>query len=459
MDASKQPQQNTQVYTTVGSIYNPSAAPLQPPTRRGRPVKWPPHNELTTSKSSLSGLSLAHQTRSPSNAAAAGNLLHYSPLQQNSERAISPITSASDSFAMMSFTGSLSAHEPAASHGSREQDDDEDGAGEGAEKLKTMSVKTLTNLASYPNPMQKQAQKVLSRARPTANTLAPLRGARSDPVSIAGLLQSDGTSEYPSKSITRPMFDSILSNGPGAPQPLTAGPPGPRRFRSSANDQTSGQVASAYQQPQAQIGGMIASQVADHRRSKPWSNAKSTPPPGNDIAVSVKSVINTGASVKAALKETERRKITDTLTAGEAAKYYPHSLPSDFDYSTKGNTPDWQHDYPLNRFGQPKIRSRTRRAKIHEIWYAGSDMMSKTVTEARLEKNRKDLERTIGIQSEPPKKDRTNYSQITIEEANHLPASEHSVPLISMAYQTLLNHPEFNKNSKLPRFPAFPTYK
>ncbi|KAK8070850.1 hypothetical protein PG997_011053 [Apiospora hydei] len=458
MDTSKQPQQNTQVYTTVGSIYNPSAAPLQPPTRRGRPVKWPPHNELTT-KSSLSGLSLAHQTRSPSNAATAGNLLHYSPLQQNSERAVSPITSASDSFARMSFTGSLSAHEPAESHVSREQDDDEDDAGEAAEKLKVMSVKTLTNLASYPNPMQKQAQKVLSRARPTANTLVPLRGARSDPVSVAGLLQSDGTSEYPSKSMTRPMFDSILSNGPGAPQPLTAGPPGPRRFRSSANDQSSGQVASAYQQPQAQVGGIVTSQVASHRRSKPWGNDKSTPPPRNDTAVSVKSVLNAGASVKAALKETERRKITDTLTAVEAAKYYPHSLPSDFDYSTKGIAPEWQHGYPLNRFGQPKTRSETHRAKIHEIWYAGSDMMSKTVTEARLEKNRKDLERTIGIQSESLRKDRTNYSKITVDEANRLPASEHSVPLISMAYQTLLNHPEFNKNSKLPRFPAFPTYK
>ncbi|KAK8073874.1 Coatomer subunit [Apiospora phragmitis] len=427
MDTSKQPHQDAHVYTTVGSIYNPSAAPLQPPTRRGRPVKWPPYNELANTKSSLSGLSLAHQTRSPSNTAPASNLLHYSPLQQNSERAISPMTSASDTFARMSVTGS---------HGSRELEDDEDDAGEGAEKLKVMSVKTLTNLASYPNPMQRQAQKVLSRARPTANTLATLRGARSDPVSVAGLLQSDGTSEYSYKPITRPTFDSILSKGPGAPQPLTAGPPGPRRFKSSANEQTS-----------------------DCRSStlEPLGQRQLYPVPRNDVAV----------SVKAAIKETERRKITDTLTAQEAAKYYIHNLPSDFDYLTKAIAPDWQNDSLLNRFGQSKRRSKIRspeeieahRAKIDEIWYAGSDMMSKSVTEARLEKNRKDLERTIGIQSGPFKKGRTYYPKLKIEEANRIPASEHSVPLISMAYQTLLNHPEFNKNSKLPRFPDFPTYK
>lgn len=456
MDTSKQPQQNPQVYTTVGSIYNPSAAPLQPPTRRGRPVKWPPHSELTTTRSSLSGLSLAHQARSPSHTATTRNLLHYSPLQQNSERAVSPITSVSDSFARMSFTGSQSAQDPANSHGNRELEDGEDDAGEAAEKLKGMSVKTLTNLASYPNPMQKQAQKLLLRARPTANTLANLRGARSDPMSIAGLLQSDGASEDPPKPITRPMFNSILAKGPGAPQPLTAGPPGPRRFKSSANEQSSGQPASSYQQPQAQLEYMGASNAAAKQVSRPWGNGNSAPPPQA-----------AADSVQAVIKESERRKVTDTLTPKQAAKYYPHGLPQDFDYTASGSAPSWQNEYPLNRFGLPMRHTRelapkeeeARRARNNELWYAGSDMMGKTVAEAGLEKNRRDLEQTIGIQSEPHQNSRREYRKLTVEEANRIPASEHSVPLISMLYQTLLNHPEFNKDSKLPRFPEHSAYK
>ncbi|KAK8102887.1 hypothetical protein PG984_016033 [Apiospora sp. TS-2023a] len=457
MDTSKQSQQNPQVYTTVGSIYNPSAAPLQPPTRRGRPVKWPPHNELTTTRSSLSGLSLAHRARSPYNTATTRNLLHYSPLQQNSERAVSPITSASDSFVRMSFTGSQSAQDPADSHGNRELEDGEDDSGEAAEKLKGMSVKTLTNLASYPNPMQKQAQKFLSRARPTANTLATLRGARSDPVSVAGLLQSDGTSEYPHKPITRPMFDSILGKGPGAPQPLTAGPPGPRRFKSLASEQSSVQVASAYQQPQPQLESITASRVAARQTSRPWGHNNSTLAPREAAADSVKAVI----------KEAERRKIIDTLNSKQAAKYYPQGLPQDFDYTISGSAPRWQKEYPLNRFGLPKRHSiertpeeeKARKAKSNELWYAGSDMMGKSVAEAGLEKNRRDLERTIGIRSEPHQKGRTEYRKLTVDEANPIPASEHSVPLISMLYQTLLNHPEFNKDSKLPKFPEFPAYQ
>ena len=352
----------------------------------------------------------------------------------------------------MPVTGPLSTHDAVGDQGDGDPEDDEDDAGDVAETLKSMSVKTLTNLASYPNPQQKHAQKVLSRARPTANTLATLRGARSDPVSVAGLLQSDGASEYQTRPITRPMFDSILSKGPGAPQPLTAGPPGPRRFKSSANELSSGQAMPAFQQPQVHLGNNTTSQVAEQRYSRPWASGRSTPFPQN---------FGVG-SVKAVLKETERRRITDSLAAEQAAKYFPKGLPSDFDYLTRGVSPYWQEDYPLNRFSETKkcsqMRSEedieARRAKAVESWYAGSHMMGKSVAEARLEKNRRDLERTIGIQSGPPQIGRTVYPKLTVEEANRIPASEHSIPLISMAYQTLLDHPNFTNGSKLPRLPT-----
>lgn len=113
------------------------------------------------------------------------------------------------------------------------------------------SVKTLTNLASYPNPNQKMAQRCLDRARETfkaaAENMPSASPSSSQPelngigcASASSYFGNSGreSSEYYSRvprnarmnSSTR---SSVLSSGPGAPQPLTAGPPGQRHYKAS----------------------------------------------------------------------------------------------------------------------------------------------------------------------------------------------------------------------------------
>lgn len=112
------------------------------------------------------------------------------------------------------------------------------------------SVKTLTNLASYPNPNQKMAQRCLDRARETFKAAAEnIRPTNNDPsrpgfngagpssssyLSGSGRESSDYYSRVPRNShMNSSTRSSVLSNGPGAPQPLTAGPPGQRHYKAS----------------------------------------------------------------------------------------------------------------------------------------------------------------------------------------------------------------------------------
>ncbi|PSS03246.1 hypothetical protein BD289DRAFT_421618 [Coniella lustricola] len=84
-----QPRQPT--YTTVGSVAKPqSNTPLQPPVRRGRALRWPPAvaDDLAAFNQSLLANLPRGRPRSP--ATTASTLQHYTPLQQNSDRAIDP---------------------------------------------------------------------------------------------------------------------------------------------------------------------------------------------------------------------------------------------------------------------------------------------------------------------------------------------------------------------------------
>lgn len=164
----------------------------------------------------------------------------------------------SDDVAMAQFHATVSRHNkfPKTSDDNNHQNGDsflqneENKEDQGLNQFNNYSVKTLTNLASYPNPNQKMAQRCLDRAREafkaaaenprpvsTDSTRPGLNGASA---SFSSYLSRDGreSSEYYSRvprnahmnSSTR---SSVLSNGPGAPQPLTAGPPGQRHYKAS----------------------------------------------------------------------------------------------------------------------------------------------------------------------------------------------------------------------------------
>lgn len=264
------PQHQQPRYTTAGTLYNPqTAAPLQPPARRGRAARWPPAvpADLSAFNNSILGNFSRGRLRSPPTTAS--TLRHYSPLQQNCDRAAHPPRSlpherrdVSVSFLSMSLTHDQPIRSDKANSrqdqstslkGQENQDDKvQEGAVEEEEdeatRMSNYSVKTLTSLASYPNPYQKIAQRALDRARETFKAAAEASRPISPAVSRQGLdgagvpsssyslgrESSDYSSRVPRnahiKSSTR---SSVLSSGPGAPQPLTAGPPGQRQYKVS----------------------------------------------------------------------------------------------------------------------------------------------------------------------------------------------------------------------------------
>lgn len=442
-----------QKFTTVGSIYNPHATPLQPPARRGRTIKWPPQPDPSMPNSSLPGYSFTTQSDSPPPSITRPP--HYSPLQQNYDRAVSPTVSpASPGMSAMSTmpaTSSLSANAAVPGNQNDDANMENQAAGDddidGGENLQKMSVKSLTNLASYPNPMQKNAQKMLSRARQTP--LPDLRNTRSDPVAMASLLQSDGAGDHDLqyRYAKDSSYSTILSKGLGAPQPLTAGPPGLRQHKSSTFDH----AAFNRQRPGVNEDTAMlhpnALQMASRRYQYPSEGIPTSAARSGGVPL-VQGVLNI---------DKYAAKMGDTLSADEAQQsYYPRGLPTNFNHHTSPTTPLC---YPLEESGLCKTRSqdhmKDHQAKIDAFFYAGNEMLNKSIDDAIIEKNRRDFERTMGITSDcqkPPKGKVVNH-RLTIQEANAIPTSEHAAPLLSMLFQTLVNHPSLSRNSTvLPNF-------
>jgi hypothetical protein len=424
-------------YTTVGSIYNPSSAPLQPPARRGRAVKWPLHADLTIAKSALLGASFAGEPGSPPSVLPP---LHYSPLQQNYDRAVSPVTTPNTLARTASSTLSASAmdlakHDDADMSSQSDQEDEEEEEHGNVDLTKQMSVKTLTNLASYENPMQRAAQKMLSRARtlPLSNT----RNTRSDPVHPENLLQSDGASDISLKSFNF-NYDTILAKGPGAPRPLTAGPPGLRQHKSLTTDApaiASQVAAAAHVKTAAALPNVLRATSRQSQNSSQLEAATSQAQPTTALL----SAFNSDLAAPS--------KMIDTLTAEEASKYYPKGLPNNFSYQTK-------KDGGLLR--PPSRDLQARREKTNQLWYAGNEMLCKTMDIAIAEKNHEDLKRTLDIAT--PRTDERSLRagvpnrKMSVQEAIATPTKAHAAPLLSLAFQTLINHPEFSAYTNLPKF-------
>ncbi|KAL7938238.1 hypothetical protein V8C35DRAFT_291348, partial [Trichoderma chlorosporum] len=245
-------------------------------------------------------------------AAAAAAIQQYSPLQQNYDRAVSPVVSLNQESAMSSqglgprnesFRARVDSPphslfdkgkgKTAATDNGYSSDDEADTVNSA---LKNMTVKSLQNLASYPNPNQKNAQKVLLRGtRPKASSslgggpsrlstpctyrnASPVeaRISSSEEASIGyASFPSDPSATYQSaqnrrvrsrlmaseagasgtyhsaleSQLSTPSTNSDntdnnnlasmhLASGPGAPKPLTAGPPGQRQYRPSTFEST-----------------------------------------------------------------------------------------------------------------------------------------------------------------------------------------------------------------------------
>ncbi|KAI1211862.1 uncharacterized protein F4807DRAFT_379725 [Annulohypoxylon truncatum] len=536
MSLSQQSSQcsSTQKYTTVGSVWHPQTTPMQPPTRRGRTLRSVAPEPLDHNYSAATH----HPTQ------------YYSPLQQNSDRAVSPIPPDRQLFARIAeleekhspYSTTMSQqpsnlYQPSnelvlsgkQNEGSKHHDGDNDSDVDDDEDmnlnyLNRMPTKSVTNLASYANPMQKAAQKLLTRARQTPSSIqhqksditqenrgslpppgygAGLKYNRSDPLGVEGLLQSDrvdesglpirplrpfnsNISDYPNRE--RDSYPAVLSKGPGAPLPLTAGPPGQRQFLSSASNPTNafqkgpsalnpsmGHWQKGFDQPrgaesfedtvprlpQYPFSSFQSQQAAQPMSQQPTPSLLSRAPSAHQYPAMNKGKENSGSG-----------RMVDTLTYEEAKKFFPNGFPADFNNNYQPIPDNWaelriqeleEQERAKNQVRMQESREwqAARQAWLHRDFYSGNAMINKDFEVAVHEKNSRDVARAVGSMFQEPEKPagRVANRKLSMGEVNGMPTHEHAKPLLSVMYQSLANNPAITPHPRLPKYVVPPKKK
>ena len=487
------PTQQT-VYTTAGTVYNPTATPLQPPSRRGRASRWAPPSQAELALFNKSVLDSFPYKPYRSPPTTASSLKHYTPLQQNSDRAIEPLMGPSVSGQALSESSSTLSLKSAPSQGNtnslnsngRLLDDmgltDDEKDEEELTRMSILPVRTITNLASYTNPSQKLAQKALDRARETFKTATETTRSLTPNISQKGAQRRDGpgvrsnsasldregpvTSGWISRhdhssNATR---SSVLSSGPGAPQPLTAGPPGQRQYKPSTLEATFRALQSGTQKPASSADEKhldnnssmmnMGNSVPVNMSSRPQS-PQQAPLPANDYFETCMPVVKPTTNMVLRYDPAQsRRRTYDTLSAEAVRGYFPNGFPPDLGPPTvpllSNSAGRLEGRFPPT---PEEIRLRDARSKI--AFYSATQNLTKTLDMRIAEAQGKLRDLELGINST---RERTaarnaeidvllNSSKLgqprhdfDIESANELPTHEAATPLINMAFSTLLNY-------------------
>ncbi|KAK1967806.1 hypothetical protein LY78DRAFT_679867 [Colletotrichum sublineola] len=542
-----------QTYTTAGTIYNPSnSQPLQPPVRRGRTLKWPPVSAAASElslfpKSVLAGLPLKSQNLAPTSTSPLPHQVpKYSPLQQNYDRAVSPVTDNSRESLNDSDVSSLPSSRippytmnssqvspvdgamPTPTVGKRadaESSDDEDDESTGENPLKNFTVKGLQNLASYPNPNQKRAQKTLLRARPGATpvpstgnvsrTATPSYGtqffdtpdvvkidsnspglfhsAKIDPNAVLKLQVdqrplrdpdtswkvNDGTPPPPpglfpahnvQRSIPYSTYKSTLATGPGAPRPLTAGPPGQRQYRTSTFDSNMKVLNGGSKADMSYDGSVnddihpLANAVHNNTSLDALRLAGSKTP--NELKSGLHSLLcnstpdtdhlHQSPVDPGKLSDEDMKKIlqyinlglTDTI-ANDYKRRYRHpepDLPVTFGER-------WAIDHPKTdrsrlakgtwTIAEDELRRRAER--INQLFYAGTGELGKSLESVVKDAEFNNFKRQVGVIGDrrpKAKLEKVEHPLISIPQANNMTNKEAAEPLVALGVSSLLNHIE-----------------
>ncbi|KAK3331056.1 hypothetical protein B0H66DRAFT_572896 [Apodospora peruviana] len=464
-------------YTTVGSVYNPHATtPLQAPPRRPRtrrftPTVQSPPGEQTFGfpRALLSALSEADQTpNSPTPSThKAKPVPQYSPLQQNYDRAISPLTIDEREELVrrrMPVPSIRSGNLPLPSalaitygdkHGNVNIEEDNDSvSSEDTLPSSVFTTKGLTNLASYPNPMQNAAKKKLARARDPKFAVT-----RSDTPSSFSYVSSDFGNDRVNATF------GTVPTATGTPQPLTAGPPGHRQFRGFESTLKALHVnRDSPPVPSHALAGEAHSQST----FVPFDNASNGNPTGyfsqaayptdnvpiprrspnpfsdNSMAISTVRPCND-------LSDSEecKTKIYDTLPVEIAGKYYPRGLPSSYKGHNVSLDADWQSKYPLPDSGFPRHSRQTseqQTVKTNQQFYAGTQGLIKDMSQVQRDYDHRCFQKQFGViggEREVAKgAGKIKPRFLTLEEVNNMEESAHAEPLLNMAYATLLRYKE-----------------
>ena len=497
------------VYTTVGSVYNGNVTPLQPPTRRGRMNRQgfmhnspTPDGSLGFSPAVLS--SLRELSGSPESIGRRAH--HYSPLQQNYDRAATPALDKSQPQIpglVMSVPGMRSGNMPTPASvtlGGLKQAQIGFVGSNGADMEMVSSedalaarfnVKGLTNLASYPNPMQQTARKALAKAR-TANVGIN----RVDALPSISHASSDLTRE---RQVLGLLGNNTLANGPGAPLPLTAGPPGLRQYKPSTfegaikalgesfspktilGDKSCGPDISPERAGEYSIGdaGSSAGPVEALLTSPPQARAvpPSTPmnrgrntreemfefvvdrraplPNAAHHAVKVGAQSTTGKVAQGGyVKPLEtltgdfRPRMLDTEGPEVIQKYYPHGFPLDYRGQSLWVLTDWMKAYPLTEgfaWSSALKSIAERRDELDRRFYSGTSLLAEKMQRAA------EGSSYFGATCPMPAWDvgqpcrlgrngKVVYERLTTEQAKTMDRASHSEPLLNMAFTTLLGY-------------------
>ncbi|KAF4984211.1 hypothetical protein FZEAL_551 [Fusarium zealandicum] len=504
-------------YTTAGTPYNPSTSqPLQPPARRGRSLKWAAGIHTSgmslLPKSVIATLPFKTGSRSSS-------LQQFSPLQENYDQASSPLNDPEHGCVNMSAQvprlGSSATPSPLASlfsdteqdkftDGDQSEESDDD-CELSMDPLMNMTVKSLHNLASYPNPNQQRAQKALLRGiKPALNSLAEaarseepstpvnrstsrqdllqvtvdspavLRGPRLETVA-SGRLQDDafwyhGDNKMPafqpenlkpfdpavggSSSRAPGKFTSAtLASGPGAPRPLTAGPPGQRQYRPSTFEST-------FKALHTTVPGQDASRNEDDdvlvitRQTLRQAGIDNMEPvPTSPLLKRPASMSPQPLSIAPSKLTAATRDFLAKLQAERDGDASHHGSDENFKYPAGMASSTWTWPPPptpvswtsASEYMQPRYTAgprmwterdtKVRNERNNRAWYAGADFLTATPENIASQVQRPKAKAEFGaIGDGRPSKNRDQYRPIEISDVNRMSVADHTRPLLNMAF-------------------------
>ncbi|EHA46415.1 hypothetical protein MGG_02631 [Pyricularia oryzae 70-15] len=380
-----------------------------------------------------------------------------------------------------------------------------------------LNFKSLTSLASYENPSQQIAKRALARGRNslkypdlpvhgTANTAlqspsfhqqgrqqppslsqSSLSATRADrqfagstkspkalwPVNetllnqnISQLSLNRGPKALVSAIDTA--YPSALSTGPGAPLPLTAGPPGLRQYRPSSFE-TNAPAASggsklpnrvyeaeneqrkrnesplltlreAREQDLSHVPYMDENSLPDQVDSEPATRDR-LEPANSDFGLLARSTLPSSL-------------VYETESPDKIDQYYPDQFPPDYTPSKKSDfqTSDWEAEcvarrrFPGRRTAEQLAR---HQKKVDESWYAGISRIHETMDDAIAQMQTRQLLHTIGRPEHADafsmngSTDNVSHSigrELSLQDAIRTDRPRHAAPLLNMAFSTLLSY-------------------
>lgn len=330
--------------------------------------------------------------------------------------------------------------------------DDNSSTGDDILLASTFSVKSLTSLASYPNPMQKKAQNTLA--------LAKARTAH------YGMNRPDTPSSLLTKPSVTSRKQSAISSGTisaafGTPQPLTAGPPGQRPYKPSTVESTY-RMLRAYDDDKSPLrtppSFSSSTENEPSVRGNPafpsLSSRKDELRGLDDRLHRVSGAISVDDRIRAAraacVDETEETfqqrfgnhnylpskvststvPIIDNLPLDKTIHYIGGVLPSNYSGQSSLQDDPWYEHYPVQSravswYQSPDEEAR-RREKTNRIFYSGVRLLEKKASELLPASAARTSESKVGVIGGERREPSSNDEQ------------ECGDPLVTMALVSLL---------------------